>query len=187
MLIKTYGDIEVSLIHYPDEAEWEECKLRALVTQGFTKVKTPPDSAWKSDILAERHSPIRVLRYSFMIKNIPSNISTHFARHKHAEPYVSSLRNDRQERMDGDTAPRNTPVNMILDVNAEELMTIANKRLCMLAAPLTRGITSMMCLLALEATPELGGMLVPACVYNGDVCHEKHSCGYRPKWKRGES
>lgn len=122
-------NIKVTLIDYPEEFEWEECKRRALITmygKGLGDVKEP-DSEWKHKILEARHSPIRYLRYSFQIENIASNTAVHLCRHVHAQPYVSSLRNDRQEVMDGDKAPRDTPVNMILDVNAEELMVIANK------------------------------------------------------------
>lgn len=177
------GCLEITLLHYPDAEEWEECKLRALVTQGFTRVKTSPDAAWKHDMLTQRHSPIRVLRYSFMLKGVPSNIATHFSRHKHAEPYIGSLRNDRQQKIDGDNAPRNTPVNMIIDMNAEELMVFSNKRLCNLAYLRTKEIASEMLYLAEIATPELRGLLVPACIYNGNKCHERDGCGMCPKWE----
>jgi len=174
--------MKVRLINYPKENDWIECKRRALITmygKGLTDVKAP-DPDWKHRILEARHSPIRYLRYSFLIEDIPSNTSVHLCRHVHAQPYVSSLRNDRQTAMDGDKAPRDTPVNMILDVNAEELMVIANKRLCQKASPATRRVVSSMCFEAEKATPELTGLLVPMCEYNGGTCHEMFSCG---RWK----
>ncbi len=131
-------------------------------------------------VLEARHSPIRVLNFAFLFRDIPSNTATHLVRHVHATPFVSSLRNDRQERMDGDTAPRNTPVDMIFYVNAEELMVIANKRLCMKAAEKTREAVRMMCDEAVKQMPELEGMLVPMCDYHGGVCHELNGCGRRP-------
>jgi len=79
--------------------------------------------------------------------------------------------------MDGDNAPRNTPVDMILYCNAEELMTIANKRLCNKASEQTRLVVKMMCLEALDKMHELSGLLVPMCEYHGGVCHEIQSCG----------
>lgn len=169
---------KVELIDFPKEKDWIECKRRALITEygKGTGDITLPTSDWKHRILMARHSPIRYLRYSFLILDIPSNISVHLCRHVHAQPYVSSLRNDRQSAMDGDAAPRNTPVNMILDVNAEELMVIANKRLCMKAAENTRKIVKVMCLEALEVTPEFDGLLVPMCEYCGGVCHEMFPC-----------
>lgn len=171
--------MEVKLIACPNDDDWIECRRRALITmygKGLGKV-SQPSSEWKHKILEARHSPIRYLRYSFLIKDIPSNISVHLCRHIHAQPYVSSLRNDRQDVMDGDAARRDTPVNMILDVNAEELMVIANKRLCNLAAWQTREVVREMCWKAEKATPEFEGLLVPMCVYHNGVCHEMFSCG----------
>lgn len=175
------NDMRIKLIGAPTEADWLEVKRRAIITEGFTKVKTPPTSEWKTNILRARHSPIRFLRYSFLIENIPGNTATHLARHVHAQPYVSSLRNDRQNRMDGDKAPRDTPVHMIYDVNAEELMVIANKRLCMKAAVNTHCVVGIMCNAAIMATPELKPFLVPMCEYLGGHCPEMHPCGRCPR------
>ena len=172
--------MNVKLINFPTDDDWIGVKRRALITMYGKNVDDrvyTPDREWKHRILEARHSPIRYLRYSFMFEDIPSNIATHLARHKHAEPYISTLRNDRQDIIDGDQAPRSTPVNMILDVNAEELMVIANKRLCHKAADKTRQVVQLMCLKALDVTPEFAGLLVPNCVYNGGVCHEMHPCG----------
>lgn len=170
--------MKVKLIYGPGERELMLLKRCTWVTMGKTaQPSSPPSSDMLERMLGARHSPIRVLNYAFLIEGIPSNISTHLARHVHAVPFVSSLRNDRQERMDGDTAPRNTPVDMIYYVNAEELMVIANKRLCALASEKTREVVRQMCRAAVEATPELRKWLVPMCQYHGGVCHEMHGCG----------
>lgn len=171
--------MKVFLIEYPDEEDWIEVKRRALITEygkGLGDIK-PPTLEWKRKILEARHSPIRYLKYSFLFVDIPSNTSVHLCRHVHAQPYVSSLRNDRQEAMDGDAARRDTPVNMILDVNAEELMVIANKRLCNKAALNTKIAVGMMCTEARLKTPEITPFLVPMCMYAG--CHEMKPCGER--------
>ena len=139
--------------------------------------KNGPSEKLVHDCLNARHSPIRVFNFAFLIEDIPSNTSVHLCRHVHAVPFVSSLRNDRQNRMDGDKAPRDTPVDMIFYCNAEELMTIANKRLCNKAAPMTRKVVQMICLEALGRMPELAGLLVPICQYHGGVCHEVDGCG----------
>lgn len=168
-------NIHVELIGHPTDADWLECKRRALVTIGKQPVN-PPDSEWKRKILSARHSPIRYLRYSFYIE-CPSWVSVHLCRHIHAHPYVKSQRNDRQHDYDRNKAPQDSPVSMIYDVNAEELMVIANKRLCQQASPETRQLVQDMCSLAEAATPELHGLLVPMCEYQGGVCHEMYPCG----------
>ena len=169
--------MRIELINYPSEDDWAGVKCRALVTiygKGMVHVP-PPLTGWRHRILAARHSPIRFLRYSYFFQDIPSNLATHLARHVHAQPYISSLRPDRQDVMDGDKAPRDTPVNMIYDVNAEELMVIANKRLCRTARKETQDIVREMCRLAEVVTPELKGLLVPMCEYGR--CHEMFPCG----------
>lgn len=174
------GRIKITLIEYPTADDWYEVKRRALKTIG-KRPKTAPTSAWIHSILEARHSPIRYAMYCYEIDAIPSNTSTHFARHIHAQPYISSLRNDLQEFVDGDHAPRNTPVGMIFDVNAEELQIVMNKRKCGRAAALTQKVAAAMGELAIEVTPEMDGLMVPLCVYCGGVCHEMQPCGRAKK------
>lgn len=168
--------MKIELIQYPLDFDWMECKRRALVTIGKQPVN-PPSSEWKREILEARHSPIRYLRYSYLLE-IPSWVSVHLVRHVHAQPYVKSQRNDRQCDYDRNAARQDVPVTMIWDINAEELQVIANKRLCNLAAEETREVVREMCELAICVTPELDGLLVPMCVHNGGICHEMHGgCG----------
>lgn len=170
--------MEVELIYSPGQRELELFKRCIWVTQGKTdRPKEPPSSDLLEKTLRARHSPIRVLNFAFLIRGIPGNTATHLARHVHATPFISSLRNDRQDRMDGDKAPRDTPVDMIFYCNAEELMTVANKRLCGKAAKRTQQAARMMCDEAQKATPELARHLVPMCMYHGGVCHEPEPCG----------
>lgn len=172
--------MKVTLLKYPTAEDWALARRCALVTMGKTPTKEP-GMAWKRAILRARHSPIRVLNYAFLIEGIPSNTATHLARHVHAVPFISSLRNDRQDRMDGDAARRDTPVDMILYCNAEELMTIANKRLCHKAAERTQEAVRMMCREAFGKTPEIASELVPMCVHCGNTCHEMYPCD-EPPW-----
>lgn len=166
----------IKLLEYPTDKDWLEVKRRALVTAGLD-VKNPPDEKWKRDILNARHSPIRRLHFSFLMQDIPSWVSVHLVRHIHAQPYVKSQRNDRQSAYDRNNAPQSAPVDMIWDMNGEELMVIANKRLCMQASPETRMVVEEMCNLVSEFCPEFKPFLVPMCVYHGGVCREMKPCG----------
>lgn len=167
--------MKVALIEYPNGSDWLGVKRRALVTEGKEPVR-PPDERWCRRILEARHSPIRYLRFSFYIE-CPYWVSVHLCRHVHAQPYVQSQRNDRQENYDRSTAPQDAPVKMIFDVNAEELMVIANKRLCAKASPETRLLVQMMCLEVEKHCPEFEGLLVPMCEWQGNICHEMKPCG----------
>ena len=164
----------VKINEYPKDKDWFEVKKRALVTVG-KKAITEPNEIWKRQMLKARHSPIRRLNFSFYIE-CPYWVSVHLCRHIHAQPYVKSQRNDRQSEYNRDFAPQGQEVCMIWDMNAEELMNIANKRLCKKASAETRDIVEKMCELVIEKCPEFDGLLVPNCKYHGGVCHEIQPC-----------
>ena len=166
----------VKLLEYPTSKDWMEVKRRALVTIGKRPI-APPSDEWKHEILRARHSPIRYLRFSFLIEDLPSWVSVHLCRHVHAQPYVKSQRNDRQNEYDRNAAPQNAPVDMIWDINGEELCVIANKRLCKMASAETQAVVREMCRKVISVCPEFEGLLVPSCQYN-NLCHEMNGgCG----------
>lgn len=167
--------MKITVLEYPVAEDWIEVKRRALVTVGF-KAFHAPDEEWKKRILKARHSPIRRLRFSFLLEDMPSWVSVHLVRHVHAQPYVRSQRNDRQRDYDRRRAPQDQPVSMIWDMNAEELMTIMNKRLCGQASSETRAVVSWMRNLVCEKCPEFKEFLVPMCGYTGE-CKEMKPCG----------
>lgn len=167
--------MKITCIEYPTEQDWLACKERALVTVGLN-VKNAPDENWKKSILKARHSPIRRLRFSFKLEGIPSWVAVHLVRHIHAQPYVRSQRNDRQNSYDRTKAPQDAPVDMIWDMNAEELMVIANKRLCRQASDKTRELVRMICDEVVKTNPEFAEFLVPMCQYVGE-CKEMYPCG----------
>ena len=172
--------MEVLLIKSPTEEDWMGVKQRALVTIG-KEAKTPPTSEWKHSILKARHSPIRFLNYSFLLKDVPSWISVHLVRHHvGVQPFVKSQRNDRQSMYDRNKAPQDSPVDMMWDLNAEALMVVANKRLCMQASAETRAVVREMCKIAEEHTPEFKGLLVPMCERLHGHCEEMRPCGRFP-------
>lgn len=169
-------EAKISLIDYPTEADWLAVKDRALITIG-KRAKTLPTMEWKKKILNARHSPIRRLNFSFLLEDIPSWVSVHLVRHHIGiQPYVGSQRNDRQDKYDRNAARQDSPVTMILDMNAEALMNLANKRLCNQASRETRLFVKAMCELVIEQCPEFELFLVPMCVYHGGECHEFNSC-----------
>ena len=85
--------MNVKLIEHPNEADWMAVKQRALVTVGLN-AKSAPTMEWKRKILEARHSPIRRLRFAFLLEDIPSWVSVHLVRHIHAQPFVRSQRNE---------------------------------------------------------------------------------------------
>lgn len=171
---KREGFSEVCLTEWPGEREWMEVKRRALVTVGKSPVNEPAEG-WKRAILTARHSPVRYLRFSFDIR-AKTWVATHLARHVHAQPYIQSQRDD-LTGTDRDNLPQSAPVRMIYDVNAEELITIAGKRLCRKAHLETRVTVEEMCQQVVEKCPEFAEVLFPMCAQMGGRCPEMKSCG----------
>lgn len=187
-----YGTTKITLLEAPGPDDWMGVYRRALICQNQHPVHAPT-SEWIAKILRARHSPIRRAIYSFEFTDIPSNTSTHLARHKHADSYVGSLRVDRitpaylkqlakqfGKNINGDNAPRITPTCMIFDLNAEEIQVFMNKRLCFQASEITRLIAEGMKQLVISETPEIKPLLVPMCERCGGICYEMKPCG---KWR----
>lgn len=167
--------MEIELIKYPNDEDWALVKQCTLVTIGKHAV-TPPSDEWKKKMLACRHSPIRELKFVFRLTDIPYWVAMHLVRHHvGCQPYVKTQRNDRQSNYDRGKAPQDAPVDMMWSMNAEALMTIANKRLCNQAAEETRAAVMEMCEIVKEKCPEFKDFLVPMCEYSG--CHEFNPCG----------
>lgn len=166
---------KVEVLRHPTDDDWERCKLLALNTIGKRRVLNEPDDEWKHKMLRARHSPIRTLQFTIRITGLKTWVATHLVRHKHLEPYVTSQRNDRQSRYDRNSAPQDAPVTMVIDLNAEELMTVANKRLCGMAARETREVVRDVCEAVIEVNPEFAPFLVPFCMEY--LCHEFDPCG----------
>ena len=80
----------ITLINPPTEKDWMEVKRRALKTVGLTP-KSAPTRFWKHAILEARHSPIRYLRWSFQIENIPYWVACELRTHVHDMPYVADM------------------------------------------------------------------------------------------------
>ena len=167
----------IELRRYPTQEDLQWMKECTLGTVG-KEAKSLPTSEFVRMILVARHSPIREMVFSYVIRDVPYWVSVHLVRHHvGVQMYVQSQRNDRQSEYDRTKAPQDTPITMRLSINAEALMNLANKRLCMKAAPETREVVQRMCMLAEKVMPELKGLLVPMCEYHGGVCHEINPCG----------
>lgn len=167
------GKMNVEIIRYPSEEDWMLVKQCALVTVGKEAVN-PPKRAWKADILKARHSPIRELKFVFRIK-CPYWVAMHLCRHHvGCQPYVRSQRNDRQSKYDRNSARQDEPVVMLWSMNAEALITIAQKRLCKKAAKETREVVEEMCRQVEEVCPEFCGLFYPPCYFG--MCNEIDPC-----------
>lgn len=178
-------EFSVDVLKHPTDEDWMLAKKCTLVTIGKDSEK-PPTMEWKKKLLAAQHSPIRTLEFCFRLNNIPNWVAVHLVRHVHTVPFVKTQRNDRQNEYDRGAARQDVPVTMCWYMNAEELITIAHKRLCHQASKETTQVVQAICNAVLETNPEFEGLLVPNCYYRGGVCTEFYPCGYNKTYKEGE-
>ena len=178
---------EINILRVPSDEDWMYVKKAAFRTMD-KDTDTPQTNEWKKRILKDNHSPIRMLNFLVEFKNLPSWISVHLVRHVHATPFVSTQRNDRCNRDEGydrRKAPQDTPVSMMWYMNAEELITIAHKRECLLAAPETRALVTRMLNKIEEMCPEFEDLFQPLCAYRNGLCDEFNPCEYYQKHQHG--
>ena len=173
-------DMKIEILRHPEKEDWERCKMLALNTVGKKYTGAEITDKWKHQILKAEHSPIRTLMFTIHL-TIPYFVSVHLARHKIGiEHYVQSQRNDRQNNYDREIAPQNTMVSHIIEVNAEQLMFMARRRLCGQADTTTRFVMSLICVEVCKTNPEFSDFLKPMCHYRHE-CPEFTSCGYWEK------
>lgn len=150
-------------------------RCRTTVSKG--EINKEPTEKFKRKILMAEHSPIRSLIYCFKISNLKSWVATHLVRHHiGVEKWVSTQRTDRTG-VNRDEAPQGTEVLMELEANAQALINMSRKRLCMQASTETREVMKAMKEEVQKQDPHMADVMVKECVYRG-FCPEMWSCGY---------
>lgn len=178
------GEINVELLRHPTDADWERCKMLAMNTIG-RKWSGAVSDEWKRRMLRAEHSPIRTLMFTVRME-VPYWVSVHFCRHKFGvEHYVSSQRNDRQDRYDRNEAPQGASVVHVMDVNAQELIQMARMRLCGQASKETQTVMLEIRDAVVWANPEFAEFMRPKCVVHGG-CNEFRSCGLYTRTMLGD-
>lgn len=175
-------DFKVEILKIPSEEDWMITKLCTLNTVGKTSTKLPTEE-WKHKLIMSEHSPIRTLNFVIRME-IPYWVSVHFCRHfTGVTHFVQTQRNDRQDKYDRNEAPQGQMVSHMMFINAQELMFMARRRLCMQASKETRAVMTEICRLIEEQCPYLRGALEPMCFYRGGRCTEFFPCGLNKTYK----
>jgi len=122
------------------------------------------------------HSPIRCMMFWIEMPGIPAFVSTHFVRHKiGVEHFVQSMRDDLY--IDPTTiVDRETPVNHGMLINAQALIQISRKRLCLKSHKKTVAVWSRLRKAIRDIDPDLADHMVPECVYRNGFCPELREC-----------
>jgi len=156
---------------------WLDVKDATLNTVGKKAVTDGVSTKLKYQLLYSEHSPIRNLTFRWTWEDLKYWVSVHIVRHKTGiEHFVSTQRTDRTGE-DRDIKPQDSPVDHMCTANAQSLITISRKRLCMMSANETYKAWKEVVDTVRETEPELAAVCVPECVYRG-FCPEANGCGY---------
>lgn len=161
---------------FEHEDNWQGIKDATMNTIGKTTGKYPT-SEWKRKLIMAEHSPIRRLKFYWRWSDIKYWVSVHLVRHKIGiEHWVATQRTDRTG-VDRNEIPQGALVNHAAEADAQAMINISRKRLCMCASPETRQAWQKVKDKVSQVEPELASCMVRECVYRG-FCPEMYPCGF---------
>lgn len=126
------------------------------------------------------HSPIRARMYWVRMEGIPTFVSVHLVRHHvGVDHFVMSNRDDRGGDGD-DNVTRNSPVTHSMHINAQALIAMSRKRLCLNSHKKTVAVWTKVRKTIAAIDPEMGKFLLPECAYRNGLCPELRQCAPGP-------
>ena len=165
--------------------EYMSGALRATAGKDMYIIKEPSVRIFKQMVDTAGgvpHSPLRTVNYRVYVEDVMSWVTIHFVRHHiGVQFYIKSQRDDRQvdPKADRGAARQDTLINMMFDINANSLLTMAQARLCYKASPDTRAVMSAIKDELLNGDiydVVLADAMKPPCEWYGK-CFEPKSCG----------
>lgn len=158
---------------------WNRVLNAAKITEGKEPVDKEPSDSFKNKMLISQHSPIRLLEYDIVIKNIKYWIAMHLVRHHvGVVPFVSTQREDRNNFVsDRDARRQDALVNLQLSCNAQAILNISHERLCNKAHPETKKLWQEVIKELSKIDKNLSDKCVPKCAARG-FCPESSCCNY---------
>lgn len=169
--------MKVELLRAPNDADLFWVKTCTLNTVGKSTTTSPNDD-WMKRLVEAEHSPIRELWFGIKME-IPYWVSVHFVRHHiGVNHYVQTQRDDRTtDAIPRADKPQGEMVSHIMSINAQELINMSHKRLCLQASPETREVMQAIVDEVIKVAPYMKDVLVPLCKYRGGKCTEMFPCG----------
>lgn len=164
--------------------DWSLVATEARATAWKGPLEREPSSNWKMRILRSRHSPIEALFFQIHIEGIPYFSSVHFSRHRMMTHFVSSQRDDRNPNADipRTQKPQGALVNHDMIMNAQTIISMSRKRLCMKADSVTRSIWEAVKEEMIRiGEVEMAAFMQPECWWFHDHCPELQCCGRCPE------
>jgi hypothetical protein len=158
--------------------EWLKVKRSARTTISLEGEGKYPSDSWKKNMLLAEHSPIRRIKFSWKWSGLKSWVSVHIVRHwLGIIHWVTTQRTDRTG-VNRDEKPQSALVEHECEANAQALINISRKRLCLgQPSPETREAWLEVKAEVSKYDPILASVMVKECIYRG-FCPELKKCGY---------
>ena len=160
------------------KGDWQDVVDDCRATVSKPPLGHEPSTKFKREILMAEHTPIRDIIIRWRWPSIKSWIATHFARHHHLEPRISTQRNDRQNKYNRDEAPQAALVEMNVEGNVQACIDMERKRLCRQAHNETRNYAEDLKRITHEIEPEIADVFVPNCIYRGGCPEPRNGNDY---------
>lgn len=177
----------VELLSYPSDIDWLAVQNAALRTRR-SHSDVSPSSLLRLKYLCSEHSPIRGLNYRWVWHDQKSWVAMHIRTHTVGiSQFISSQRNDIQDKYDRNKAPQDSPVEHECYANAQAIIAISKARKCLNASKETRDDWAEWVEVLRTVEPQLARLCVMPCVYRNGICPEVFNhCGYNhtPKFFR---
>lgn len=164
---------------------WQRVLNAARRTVGKNPITKEPSNKWKAQMLLAEHSPIRLLEFDWSWKNIKQWTTAHLVRHwLGTEKFVHTQREDRRALLEEynvksrDELPQGALNEMDMTANAQALINISRKRLCMCASKETREAWMQVKEAISKIDPVMASKMVPECIYRGFCPEFINPCGY---------
>ena len=134
---------------------------------------------FKHVLCRAEHGPLALVEYYIHQPKVKYWMTAHFTRHKFGVTWgQGSSRDDRHDNpMPRDEMPQGTLVPLDCQVNALELIYMARRRLCGMAASETRQRMRAILDAVAKVDPIVVQYCVPNCIYRGR-CPEAKPCGF---------
>lgn len=168
--------MKVEILKYPSQNDLAWVKTCTLNTVGKNSTSVPTEE-WLTRLVEAEHSPIRELWFGIKME-IPYWVSVHFVRHHiGVNHYIQTQRDDRTtDTISRKDKTQNEIVSHVMSVNAQELIYMAHKRLCLQASPETREVMKEIVKAVIQVAPYMKTVLVPLCSYRNGKCTEMFKC-----------
>lgn len=157
-------------------SDWKRIKNHCRTTVGKEFTENEPTEKFKKKLLISEHTPIRLIEFDWTWANIKYWLSVEWCRHKF-EKFITSQRNDRQDKYDRNAARQDALVNYDGYANMQNLIDAWRKRLCFQATKEARDLAVDFKRKLSKTHPQEASVLVPNCVYRMG-CPEFVPCNF---------